>query len=95
MNFRHARMALDPGWDSVCGLVDLLERFKGSTDWDDTGTMMAAYERHNAQVRNIVSQDRLLQWHVGEGWAPICQALYLAVPDRSFPWVNHRSEWLQ
>lgn len=54
MYFRHARMALDPGWDSGCGLVDL-----------------------------------------GEGWAPICQALGMAVPDRPFPWVNRRSEWVQ
>lgn len=91
----YARMALDPGWDSGCGLVDLLERFTGSPEWDDPATMMAAYERHNAQVRQVVPQGRLLEWRVDEGWAPICQALGMAVPDGPFPWVNRRSEWVQ
>ena len=54
---------------------------------------MAAYERHNALVREAVPQGRLLEWHAAEGWEPICHALGVAVPDHPFPLTNQRSEW--
>ncbi|MBA3944008.1 MAG: sulfotransferase family protein [Herpetosiphonaceae bacterium] len=54
---------------------------------------MAAYERHNAEVRASVPQQRLLEWHAPEGWAPICHALGVPVPDQPFPWNNRRSDW--
>lgn len=91
----YARMALDPGWDSGCGLVDLLERFTGSPDWDDPQRMMEAYERHNAVVRRAIPSERLLDWQASDGWEPICQALAIAVPGVPFPWVNRREEWVQ
>ena len=49
---------------------------------------MAAFERHNADVRASVPGDRLLEWRPGDGWAPICAALDLPVPDEPFPHVN-------
>ena len=54
---------------------------------------MEAYERHNAAVRHTIPKERLLVWCVAEGWAPICHALGLPVPDLPFPWLNKRSEW--
>ena len=54
---------------------------------------MAAYDRYNAVVREIIPRDRLLEWRAADGWAPICRALELPVPDRPFPWRNQRSEW--
>jgi hypothetical protein len=91
----YARMALDPGWDSGCGLVDLLERFTGSVEWDDPARMVSTYERHNAEVRQAVPRDRLLEWQATQGWAPLCRALDVAVPEMPFPWVNRSSEWDQ
>ena len=55
--------------------------------------MMAAYERHNAQVRSSVTPGRLLEWRAAEGWEPICRALRLPIPDTPFSWTNRRSEW--
>ncbi|MGH2542449.1 MAG: sulfotransferase [Ardenticatenaceae bacterium] len=55
--------------------------------------MMAAYQRHNAGVRQSVPRHRLLEWRAAEGWAPICRALGVPVPDLPFPWVNRRSDW--
>jgi hypothetical protein len=89
-----ARKALTtPSWNQGRGLVTILERFTGTDRWDDPGTLMAAYERHNAQVRDGVAPARLLEWHPSQGWAPICRALRLPMPKTLFPWVNRRSEW--
>jgi hypothetical protein len=89
----YARKALAPDWNQGRGLLDLLERFTGTKHWDNRQTMMAAYERHNEEVRRTVPPHRLLEWHATEGWDPICRALVLPVPDIPFPWVNQRSEW--
>jgi hypothetical protein len=88
-----ARMALAPGWNEGRGLLDLLERFTETEQWDDPATLMAAYERHNAAVREIVPPSRLLEWQATEGWAPICRALDVPVPDLPFPWMNKREDW--
>lgn len=73
-------------------LLDLL-RTRMTPDWNDGAAMMAAYDRHNAEVRAVVPPERLLVWRPGDGWAPICKALGLAVPDRAFPAANSREEW--
>jgi hypothetical protein len=69
----------------------LTDRF---TDrWDDRRSAIEAYERHNEKVRSTIPADRLLQWRPRDGWAPICQALDLAVPDGPFPQVNTTAEF--
>ncbi len=87
----YARMALAPDWNEGRGFVKLLERFTGTERWDDPATMMAAYERHNAEVRETVPRPRLLEWRATEGWAPLCHALGVAVPNLPFPWHDGRS----
>ena len=61
--------------------------------WDDRRAAMAAYERHNDDVRANAPHERLLEWNPREGWEPICTALGLPVPDGSFPHVNSTVEW--
>jgi hypothetical protein len=88
-----ARLALAPNWSHGHGLTDLLERFTGTTNWDDPATLMAAYERHNAEVRRTAPSQRLLEWQATEGWEPVCRVLGQPIPDQPFPWTNRRSEW--
>jgi hypothetical protein len=88
-----AREALAPDWQGGRGLLDLLERFTGSQEWEDPARLMAAYERHNAAVRQGVPVQRLLEWRPGDGWPPLCHALGVPVPGEPFPWFNKRSEW--
>jgi hypothetical protein len=88
-----ARLALAPGWNGGRGLLDLLERFTGTARWNDRATLMAAYDRHNDEVRRSVPRARLLEWRGEDGWAPICKSLGLPIPDEPFPWVNRREEW--
>ncbi|MGH2521515.1 MAG: sulfotransferase, partial [Anaerolineales bacterium] len=87
------RMSLAPDWNQGRGFLALLERFAGTERWDDPATLKAAYERHNAEVRQTVPPHRLLEWRAAEGWAPLCRALGVPVPDLPFPWINRRSDW--
>lgn len=54
---------------------------------------MAAYERHNREVRTSVPKGKLTEWQPGDGWAPICQALGYPAPGVAFPWENRREDW--
>jgi hypothetical protein len=62
-------------------------------DWRDEAAAKRAYEAHNAEVRATIAPDRLVDWHPGDGWAPICAALGLDVPDTAFPHVNTTEEF--
>lgn len=88
----HVRACLAPDWSEGRGLVALLERFSGTREWDDPALLMAAYERHNASVRTSVPAHRLLEWRATAGWAPLCQALGLPVPEQPFPWSDGRGK---
>ncbi len=88
-----ARLALAPDWSGGRDFLTLLEKFTGTTQWDDSGTLITAYEQHNAAVRATIPPDRLIEWQAEEGWAPICHALGLPIPNQPFPWTNRRDEW--
>ncbi|WP_436887890.1 sulfotransferase family protein [Nocardiopsis dassonvillei] len=55
------------------------------TEEDDAEAMMAAYERHNAEVREAVPADRLLELRPEDGWGPLADALGVAVPAGRYP----------
>jgi hypothetical protein len=76
------------GWHAM--VVDMFAAFSPSLDKDDA---IAAFERHNADVRATAPWDRLLVWRPGDGWEPICAALALPVPDEPFPHVNSTADF--
>jgi Sulfotransferase domain len=59
----------------------------------DRDAMVAAFERHNDEVRAGVPKERLLEWQAGDGWKPICERLGVAVPDEPFPVTNTTEEF--
>ena len=61
---------------------------------DDRAAAIAAYERHNADVRARAPKQRLLEWTAKDGWGPLCRALGVAVPDEPFPHANSTEEFL-
>src|SRR3954454_11795747 len=61
--------------------------------WRDDAAAMAAYDRHNAEVRREVPADRLVEYQPGDGWQPLCAALGVSVPDEVFPHVNTTEEF--
>jgi hypothetical protein len=70
----------------------LLEARFGA-DARDEAASKAAYERHNAEVRAAIPSHQLIEWHPGDGWAPICAALDLPIPEEPFPHVNSADEF--
>jgi hypothetical protein len=87
--FRVADDTMPGDWTAM--VKDLFRAFAGDTL--DENSAIAAYERHNAHVRATAPPDRLLEWHPGDGWAPLCAALGLDVPDEPFPHVNSTAEF--
>lgn len=72
-------------WTAVAGA-----RF--TADWNDREAAIAAYERHNAEVR-ASAPGRLVEWQASDGWGPLCEALGLSVPDEPFPHLNKREDF--
>ncbi|HEV3282711.1 MAG TPA: sulfotransferase [Solirubrobacteraceae bacterium] len=62
-------------------------------DWSDRDAAVAAYERHNEEVRRTVPRERLLEWRPTEGWGPLCAALGMPVPDSPFPQANTTADF--
>ena len=54
---------------------------------------IAVYEKHNAEVRRVISADRLLEFNIGEGWGPLCKFLGKSIPETPFPRVNSTDEF--
>lgn len=58
----------------------------------DRDFMIAAFERHNAEVEKAVPKGRLLVYEVTMGWPPLCNFLGVPIPASAFPRVNSREE---
>ena len=69
----------------------LTKRF--TPNWTDETEAKAAYDAHNAAVRAAVPTDRLVEWHPGDGWPPLCDALDVSVPDEPFPHANTTADF--
>lgn len=61
---------------------------------DDRAAAIAAYQRHNADVRARAPKRRLLEWAAQDGWGPLCRALGVPEPDEPFPHANSTEEFL-
>jgi len=73
-----------PWMESVRKLLH--DRF--SDQFDDKDAMIAAFNRHNDDVRREAPASQLLEWQPGEGWEPICERLSVPVPSEPFPVTN-------
>ena len=64
-----------------------------TSEWSDRRASIAAYERHNADVRASAPAARLVEWQPGDGWGPLCAALGVAEPEAPFPHLNKREDF--
>lgn len=64
-----------------------------TADVTDKAAAIAAYERHNAEVRASAPRSQFVDWHTGDGWEPLCKALGVAVPAEPFPHLNTREDF--
>ncbi len=74
----------------------LLTRRRGIDQLRDRDTAIAAFHRQLAEVRAAVPPERLLVFAIGDGWAPLCDFLKVAVPDTPYPRLNDGDDfWLR
>lgn len=62
-------------------------------DWDDPVVAMAHYDELLDEVQRTVPADRLVLWQASQGWAPLCQALDMPIPEADFPHLNTVEEF--
>ena len=72
------------------GLIIARDTFAGNFS---KANAIAAFERHNAEVRQRIPEDRLLVFEAKQGWEPLCAHLGVPAPDEKFPHVNDRQEF--
>ena len=85
-----------PEFSDVVAVRDGIVRdrsFGPQFDLEDEAAVMAAYHAHNQAVRTELPADRLLEFDVAEGWAPLCRFLDVPVPDVPFPRANDRDQF--
>jgi hypothetical protein len=78
----------DPNLDAQRDMALDMFRNTFTPNWLDEAEAKRAYEAHNATVRAEAPSDKLIDWHPGDGWEPICEKLGLPVPSDPFPHVN-------
>lgn len=59
----------------------------------DKDHVISVYQAHNAKVRATIPPERLLIYHVSDGWAPLCDFLNMPLPQGATPNVNSREEF--
>jgi hypothetical protein len=96
--WRSASQTIFPASRSASGewrdMVDAIFAARFTSALDDRAACIAAFERHNAEVRRGVPASRLVEWRAAEGWAPLCDALGVPVPSEPFPRANTTEEFL-
>lgn len=83
-------------WDWGAGLYyPMLRKFWDTFfygDFEKYGKQR--FHEHYAEVRSLVPKERLLEYRIGEGWAPLCEFLGHKVPEVPFPNVNDSSSFV-
>jgi hypothetical protein len=88
--FRGMGMAPPSPWKDMATAM-----FSNFADPSNKRAAMAAYEKHNADVRARAPKSRLVEYQPGDGWEPLCKALGVPVPNEPFPHTNTREEFLE
>ena len=78
------------GWSrNLCNAASANKTIGGllSAYYDGTGADF--FRKWTEDVESRVPPEKLLKFHVGEGWEPLCRHLEVDVPDMPFPNVNN------
>ena len=60
--------------------------------FEDRAFAIAQFNQHSERMMRLVPADKLLVFHVSEGWEPLCRFLDKPLPNKPFPHVNDRAE---
>lgn len=76
--------------------LDMAERVIAKTGFPpglDRDGLIQAFVAHGEAVKKAIPSDRLLDFAVKQGWAPLCEFLEVPAPDGDFPRTNDREEF--
>jgi hypothetical protein len=62
--------------------------------FEDKDYAIAIFNRHIEEVKQYVPAEKLLVYNVKEGWKPLCTFLEVDVPDKPFPRLNDRDNFI-
>ena len=77
--------------EMVCKVV-IDRSLGGKTDRDG---VIAAFEAHEAAVKEAVPADNLLVFQAKYGWGPLCEFLAKPAPSGPYPRSNSREEFFE
>jgi len=78
-------------WKEMVDKIVRLDTFSNKTD--DGIHCEEIFEQHISNVSRKVEKSRLIIYHLGSGWEPLCSALGEDIPDIPFPMTNTSSEF--
>lgn len=87
--FRTLRNSTDP--DSLG--VKLVAEGVFDGRFDARAHAIATYERNTAEVQAAFPPERLLTYHLGDGWEPLCRFLGKPPPNAPYPRSNSTKEF--
>ena len=93
------RNRIDPVMSATIGRMDVaIEREWGSSLYRPPGMgrdqfLREQFVRHAENVKSEIAPERLLVFHVAEGWAPLCRFLGVDEPGVEFPHDNDLSDF--
>ena len=61
---------------------------------NDRAFMTDYFRRHTEEVKAAIAPERLLIYEAGQGWAPLCTFLGVAIPETPYPSENSRAEFI-
>ena len=79
-------------WLEMCVRICVDRSLGGRTDQESA---MAAFEAHEAAVKQAVPEGQLLVFEAKDGWEPLCEFLGKPVPDHPYPRSNSREEFFE
>ncbi|VDP48825.1 unnamed protein product [Schistosoma margrebowiei] len=69
---------------------------KEDIDFDDDAMLLECYEKHIKTLQENIPSERLLVYHIGDGWEPLCRFLNVHVPaNKPYPKMNQRSDMIK
>ena len=74
--------------DSDMNEKDVFAASSSSSSSSLEGRHKVRFRKHYDEIRKLVPNEKLLEYHPSEGWEPLCKFLCKEVPDKTFPRVN-------
>lgn len=63
--------------------------------FEDREKTIAVYQEWIEEVKRTVPAEKLLVYEVREGWKPLCDFLGVPVPEKPFPHINERKNFIR